>query len=1149
MKSLLNKISSNQAVTRFLNGDRGLMINDILSLSYLICASFYKKKQNYSIVAPNLYVAQNIYEQISAIIGEENCLLYPVDEIFYHTNYSYSKEMLAQRLYVMDKCLDGQNRILITHVNAVQRILPSPKIYLKNTIVLRKNERYVLNEIINKLNEMSFLRVNKVDQSLQYALRGDILDIFPINAEKPLRIEFFDDEIESIREFDIGSQISSNNLEEVKIFPATDLLIDNDLNEGIKRIKDKLEIDKKNLSYEFRDKLSLNVNKDIDEIEYQGFNENLYRYFHFFQEEYFNIFDYFNSNINILFNKTEIDNGLELRYKEKEEQISELYNNGLSLNDKNYDLSLSSSLSRNRVNIDVETYSKNNESYTLNIKSIPFFSRSLINSINLIKEYNANSKKVVICLANNKAYQEFLTQNEIEFEVINKQEEPSSLISICDEDLKTGFELVDENIVFLSKREILGYKQSLTVFSSRYKKASIINSFEELNVGDYVVHEENGIGRYEGIVTLEANEQILDYLKITYANEQILYIPLQKFSSIRKYVSREGVVPRLSRMGGKDWANTKEKIKEHVNFLADRLINLYAQREQEEGFAFKKDDEFQEEFENAFPYELTKDQDTAINEIKADMEKKNPMDRLLCGDVGFGKTEVAFRAAFKAMLSNKQVALLCPTTILAKQHYDVAKSRFAMFGVKIALFSRFVSEKQQKEYIEQIKNNEIHLIIGTHRLLSKDINIPNLGLLIVDEEQRFGVEHKERIKEISVNIDVLTLTATPIPRTLQMSLLGIRNLSQLKTPPHARMPIQTYVTPYNFKLAKEAISRELSRGGQVFYLHNRVATIRHKVDEIQKELPNARIGLVHAKMDKDDIDMIMTEFYLGNIDVLVCTSIIEAGLDVPNANTIIVENADLFGLSQLYQIKGRVGRSNRVAYAYLFFNPKKDLNVDAEKRLSAIKEFAELGSGFKIAQKDLSIRGAGDILGSEQSGFIDTVGIDMYVNILSEVINERKGIKNDDKKIKTTNISIGGYIPSDYAIDSDKIQLYQEIESCQTISALELLKRKIRDIYGKIPKEVLKIITKRKIDILSNHEFVESVFEGENIVVTLTKEASMMNGFANLLSYKLSILRDELNIKFINKQFIIKLNKSKNLVNNLLVLLESINTLDTKAIF
>lgn len=1146
MKHILELIQNNPAVDKFLNGQNRLVIQDNIALAYLVSAAFIKSHKNISIVTNNLYTAQNIYEQISSLIGEDNCLLFPMDEIFHQTNYAYSKEILSQRLYVMHRSLQKKNRILITHTIASKRYLPSPELYFENNLLFEKGHSYNLTNICKKLSDMAFMRVNKVDQSLQFALRGDILDIFPINAEKPIRIEFFDDEIESIRYFDIESQISSTEIDKVEIFPSTDLLFyEEDKKEAKDRILEKLKNDIKFLDFSKRDSLIKKVNGDIDLIENGNFDENLYCYFHyFFSNKKYNIFDYFHSDINIIYNLDEVQASLTLQDKESMEYILELYENGLSLNDTAQSIDFNEII-RPLNNINTYSYYVNgSDDYSLDIKAIPFYASNLYNSINLINEYQSNGYKVFVALKEQylNKFTEFLNNNKIKYES-DENLDKIDTISLKEEDLPFGMEFVQEKIIYLTKREIFSYKQNLTVFSSRYKKATILNSYEELQIGDYVVHEENGIGKYEGIVTLTANEVTQDYLKILYANEQILYIPLIKFSSIRKYVSREGAVPRLSRIGGKDWSNTKEKIKAQVNFLAERLIKLYAERQSTVGYAFKEDDEFQKEFEEAFPYNLTKDQIKAVTEIKQDMERPIPMDRLLCGDVGFGKTEVAFRAAFKAILSNKQVALLCPTTILAKQHYDVANSRFGLFGIKIALFSRFVSEKKQQEYIKDIKENKIQLIIGTHRLLSKDIVFNDLGLLIVDEEQRFGVEHKERIKEISKNVDVLTLTATPIPRTLQMSLLGIRNLSQLQTPPNLRMPIQTYVLPFNRRLAKEAISRELSRGGQVFYLHNYVSSIAQTAKKIQEDLPQAKVGIVHAKMDKDDIDDIMSEFYMGNIDVLVCTSIVEAGLDIPNANTIIIENADNFGLSQLYQIKGRVGRSNRVAYAYLFYNDKKILNETAEKRLKAIKDFTELGSGFKIAQKDLNIRGAGDILGSEQSGFIETVGMDMYVDILNEVINDKKGIISENKKLKTTNITIGGYIPSSYALDSDKIQLYQEIEACNNLSSIEILRRKMRDIYGRLPKEVEKILLKRKIDILSSSKNIESVFEEESIIVTLTKDISMMNGFATILSQKLKDIVDDIYVKFVDKRFVIKITKNKKALDNLLLILQSVNSI------
>ncbi len=1135
--NLLDLIYNDDSINKLNNHEGRLVINNTLACSYLVSGVFLKKQKNILLVASSMYNAQILYEQIASLVGEDNCLLFPVDEIYHQTNYSYSKEMLSQRLYVMDKCLDNKKRILISHVEGVTRFLPNPELYKLNTLFLEKNKSYNLNNLVNSLINMGFTRVNKIDQSLQFALRGDILDIFPINLDKPIRIEFFDDEIESIRYFEIESQTSIEEIDNIKIFPATDLLIE-DFNYGKENILNKLNIDLKRLKIEEREKLINKVNEDLINMENGSFDENYYSYFHYFQKEIFNIVSYFKSDLTLIYQKEEVDKYIEIQKEENDESINELFSNGLSLFDKNYSLSFENALHDCLYSYG---YEQAENDYSLLINNIPFVSNNILSSLNLINEYSKKGYKIVICLKDNfDKYAEFLKNNNVEFEIIDNNL-PNN-IGLYKYDLNIGF-IYKDKVLFLSKKEIFNYKQNLNIFSSRYKKASILNSYDELSVDDYVVHEENGIGQYKGIVNLTANGITSDYLKVLYANNQYLYIPLEKFSRIRKYVSKEGSVPRLSKLGGKDWANVKEKIKNQVNFLADRLLALYAEREITPGISFKEDDEFQKEFEDAFPYQMTRDQQKALEEIKLDMEKPTPMDRLLCGDVGFGKTEVAFRAAFKAILSNKQVALLCPTTILAKQHYDVANSRFSLFGVNIALFSRFVSAKIQNENIKLIKEGKIHLIIGTHRLLSKDIEIPNLGLLIVDEEQRFGVEHKERIKEISKNVDVLTLTATPIPRTLQMSLLGIRNLSQLQTPPSSRMPIQTYVTEYNPHLAKEVICRELSRGGQVFYLYNLVSTIFQKAEQIKKAIPNARVGVVHAKMDSEDIDKIMTEFYLGNIDVLVCTSIVESGLDVPNANTILIENSDKFGLSQLYQIKGRVGRSNRVAYAYLFYNKNKELTPEAEKRLKAIKEFASLGSGYKIAEKDLSIRGAGDILGSQQSGFIDSVGIDMYVNILSEVINEKKGIKKIDKKIKSTNITIGGYIPSNYALDTDKIQIYQEIEDTQTIASIELLRRKLKDIYGKLPKEVEKILLKRKIDILASSSNIESVYEDNMINIILTKEISLTNGVATMLSNKLSVIKDDIFVRVIDKKFIIKIQKNKESQNNLLYILEVINTL------
>ena len=613
---------------------------------------------------------------------------------------------------------------------------------------------------------------------------------------------------------------------------------------------------------------------------------------------------------------------------------------------------------------------------------------------------------------------------------------------------------------------------------------------------------------------------------------------------MRKFVSKEGAVPKINKLNGTDWARTKNRIKDKINNLAERLLLLYAQRNAELGFAFKEDDEFQKAFERAFPFPLTEDQEKAVEEIKKDMMSPHPMDRLLCGDVGFGKTEVAFRAAFKAILSGAQVALLCPTTLLARQHYERALERFSLFGVRIAMFSRFVPLSEQKRMMQDIKEGKVHLIIGTHRLLSKEIVIPNLKLLIVDEEQRFGVEHKERIKEVAHGIDVLTLSATPIPRTLQMSLLGIRSLSLLSSAPSNRMPIQTYVAPYQDNLVKEAIERELARGGQVFYLHNNTSTIVSKANKIAKMINGAKISVVHGQMDKEDIEDTMSRFYNNEINILVCTSIIETGLDIANANTMIIEEADHFGLSQLYQIKGRVGRSDRIAYAYLLYNKDKELSDISKKRLKAIKDFTELGSGYKIAQRDLTIRGAGDILGPEQAGFIDTVGVDMYIKLLNEVLQEKQGTIAKEKVVKVNNLSIDAYIPSSYATDGDKLELYQEIQTLNTIPQLEIFASKLKDVYGKLPPQVELLIRKRRIDILGNSANVEAIKEESGaIVVLLTKEISSINRIGIILFEKLGEVAKHVVASFEDRKIKLRLKKSSLYVDELEKLLSTIGSL------
>lgn len=1123
------------------------MVQDTLSCALLISTTFSIKPEKICLVASNLYTAQQLYEQLINLVGEENTLFYPQDEVVRFDSEAYSKEMLSQRLFVMEKALEDKPRILITHAASVTRYLPDVDIFKSKIIKLEKGKKIDVKDIIKKLNEQSFTRVNKIDGSLQYALRGDILDIYPINLDNPIRIDIFDDEIESIRSFEIVDQLSKEEIEKVNIFPASDLIKEDGFSHKIEHILlNELYKNKDYLSFDVYQELEKNIRRDIDSIIENGMNENYYKYYSLFVEKKVNIIDYFNPEYTFVYDYNKTTEAYEFLISQTYAYYSELFKHGKALRRYDFFDDLISALQHSKVVISSYSNSLNKEDVELKTRAVPEVVSNVIKSIENLEKYTLSGYKIVVCLLDNqyKTYKSYLEDFEIKFDEIEPNQLPNEQIGLTHFKLLEGFELIEEKIIYLSPREIFGYKVHISKFLTRYKSAKVLKSYEELEKGDYVVHEECGIGQFEEICTMLTQGVHKDFLKIKYANAGVLYVPLEQFRLVRKYVSKEGAVPKINKIGGTEWEKTKQRIKNRVNDLADRLIELYAIRNSTPGFAFKEDDEFQASFERAFPYALTTDQLKALEEIKKDMEAPYPMDRLLCGDVGFGKTEVAFRAAFKAILSGTQVALLCPTTLLARQHYEKAIERFSLFGVKIALFSRFVPESVQRSQIEEIGKGNIHLIIGTHRMLSKEIYIPNLKLLIIDEEQRFGVEHKEKIKELTKNIDCLTLTATPIPRTLQMSLLGMRSLSQLQSAPLNRMPIQTYVTPYDEILIKEVIEREMAREGQVFYLHNVTSTIVSKVKKIQNLVKTARIDFVHGKMDKDAIEDVMSRFYNGEIDVLVCTSIIETGLDIANANTIIVENADKFGLSQLYQIKGRVGRSNRIAYAYLLYDVEKELSDIAKKRLKALKDFTELGSGFKIAQRDLSIRGAGDILGPEQAGFIDTVGIDMYIKLLNEVIDEKKGVKRKEKDVKISNLALDSYIPNSYINEGDKLEVYQEIQSITSFAQLELFTKKMKDIYGKLPQEVTLLIRKRKIDILASHPFVEEMKEEMGaIVVTMTQEASSINRIGITLFERLGPLAKNIKASFINRKIKMRLMKSHTFLDDLEKLLTVITQL------
>ena len=643
------------------------------------------------------------------------------------------------------------------------------------------------------------------------------------------------------------------------------------------------------------------------------------------------------------------------------------------------------------------------------------------------------------------------------------------------------------------------------------------------------------------IVTRENNGVHKDFLHIIYKGNDELFVPLEQFKLVRKFVSKEGARPKLNKLGSGDWEKTKKRISENIKELAERLIHLYAVREEHIGHAFSKDSVFQRQFEEDFPYELTADQEKAVKEIKADMELDKPMDRLLCGDVGFGKTEVAIRAAFKAVIDEKQVAFLCPTTILSQQHYHTFRKRFENYPVQIAVLNRYVEPSLQKKIIQDVKAGKIDILIGTHRILSKDVSFHDLGLLVIDEEQRFGVEHKEKIKELKNSIDVLSLSATPIPRTLQMSLIGIRALSQLDTPPQNRMPVQTYVIEKNMHVIKEVIERELVREGQVFYLYNNVKEIYQVAAKLKELMPDTTIGVAHGQMQREEIEDVMMRFIDNAYQILVCTTIIETGIDIPNANTIIIDQADRFGLSQLYQIKGRVGRSDRLAYAYLMYSPQKQMSEIAMKRLKSIKEFTQLGSGYKVAMRDLTIRGAGDMLGAKQAGFIDTVGIDMYIEMLNEAIQEQKGIiKEELPQIKKANAKLDAYIPQQFAPeDMEKITLYQRMDTLKTKADLLAMQEEIKDNYGRLPKSVQLLFEKKRLEILINEPHVFRFQENERNILLEFDEAwsAQVDGVA--LFERMTTISRDIKIRYAEKRIKMNLTKTKEWLSVVIEILEA----------
>ena len=1091
MDCLDNILKHNLAFNALLNGKGNIVVNDVSDEALLLTSAFLKLKRNIVVVKANQYEANMLYQKVM-LLNEKDVSLFAVDESYRIEALAASPELLGQRIDTMYQLTKNEPRILITHSQAIIRYLPTKQLFIDNCLKIKVGMQIDIYDLKASLLKSGYQSAIRVDQPFYFSKRGGVIDVFSIQYENPIRIEFFDDEIESIRFYNQNTQRTIENINEITILPASDILYDdqevtkviskiNDLRDSQAEILDELYLE------DFLNKVSI----DQENLRNHDTSFSMYSYYNLFNQTT-SIGDYLDDPLIILSNSQDINFAYKNYLEENFYYYQELINVGKSVKGLNLFRDLYEVT--DKATIEFKSFATDEKDVIFNGRTIMIDSQDEKMLISQIRSYLKLST-VIIALDDERQIRlisELLNRHELLYTMLDNSGEFYPGLNLVIDKIGFGFELVDENIVVISSNELFKTKNVKKPKYFKYKNAKVLKDYQELEVGDYVVHDNYGIGQYLGIKTLEVQGVHRDYLYVAYAGDDTLYIPVEQFNLVRKYSSSEGKVPKINKLGSSQWQKAKAKARNKVDDIADKLIEIYAARMNQTGYAFPVDNEMQLEFENAFGYELTEDQVRSVKEIKEDMEKPQPMDRLLCGDVGFGKTEVALRAVFKAILGNKQVAFLCPTTILSMQHYKTMLDRFENFPVKVALLNRFTSTKQKNQILKDLKEGNIDLLVGTHRILSKDVEFKDIGLLCIDEEQRFGVKQKEKIKEYRKTIDVLTLSATPIPRTLQMSLMGIRGLSQIETPPKNRQPVQTYVIEKNDVLIKQIIERELARDGQVFYLHNRTSNIANTADKIGRMVPGAKVVVGHGKMDKNEIEDVMMRFVNKEYNVLICTTIIETGIDIPNANTIIVENADKFGLSQLYQIKGRVGRSNRGAYAYLLYNPSKVLTEEASKRLKAIKEFTELGSGYKIAMRDLAIRGAGDILGGTQSGFIDSIGFDMFMKILQDSVNQKMGKQEQEVDIKNVNVNVDGYIPHDYvSSDIEKLELYQRLDNTKTISAIDHLKTEFIDYYGKLPDEVAALIEKRKLDILASSKIIDVLEEKKgNIEITFSSDYS-----------------------------------------------------------
>lgn len=1093
MVTLLDLFSENDQIKKWhqnlTDKKRQLILGLSTSTKALAIASSLEKEDRIVLLTSTYGEAEGLVSDLISILGEE--LVYPflVDDAPMVEFLMSSQEKIISRVEALRFLTDSSKKgILVCNIAASRLILPSPNAFKDSIVKISVGEEYDQHAFIHQLKENGYRKVTQVQTQGEFSLRGDILDIFEISQLEPCRIEFFGDEIDGIRSFEVETQLSKENKTELTIFPASDMLLrEKDYQRGQSALE-------KQISKTLSPILKSYLEEILSSFHQKQSHADSRKFLSLCYDKTWTVFDYIEKDTPIFFDDYQkLMNQYEVFERELAQYFTEELQNSKAFSDMQYFSDIEQIYKKQSP----VTFFSNLQKGLGNLKFDKIYQfnqypmQEFFNQFSFLKEEIERYKKMdytIILQSSNsmgsKTLEDMLEEYKIKLDSRDKTSICKESVNLIEGNLRHGFHFVDEKILLITEHEIFQKKLKRRFRRQHVSNAERLKDYNELEKGDYVVHHIHGIGQYLGIETIEIKGIHRDYVSVQYQNGDQISIPVEQIHLLSKYISSDGKVPKLNKLNDGHFKKAKQKVKNQVEDIADDLIKLYSERSQLKGFAFSADDDDQDAFDDAFPYVETDDQLRSIEEIKRDMQASQPMDRLLVGDVGFGKTEVAMRAAFKAVNDHKQVVILVPTTVLAQQHYTNFKERFQNFAVNVDVLSRFRSKKEQTATLEKLKNGQVDILIGTHRVLSKDVVFADLGLMIIDEEQRFGVKHKETLKELKKQVDVLTLTATPIPRTLHMSMLGIRDLSVIETPPTNRYPVQTYVLEKNDSVIRDAVLREMERGGQVYYLYNKVDTIVQKVSELQELIPEASIGYVHGRMSEVQLENTLLDFIEGQYDILVTTTIIETGVDIPNANTLFIENADHMGLSTLYQLRGRVGRSNRIAYAYLMYRPEKSISEVSEKRLEAIKGFTELGSGFKIAMRDLSIRGAGNLLGKSQSGFIDSVGFELYSQLLEEAIAKRNGNANANTRTKGNAeliLQIDAYLPDTYISDQrHKIEIYKKIRQIDNRVNYEELQEELIDRFGEYPDVVAYLLEIGLVKSYLDKVFVQRVERKDN---------------------------------------------------------------------